>query len=63
MTLGDRLKRWWAPAKWRDEHPEISDGDGFALGREARLRESAPGKRSAFTSPTDTRKIEPPARH
>jgi len=34
MTLGDRIRRWWSPAKWRDEHPEVSSGEGFALGRE-----------------------------
>jgi hypothetical protein len=37
MTLSDRIKRWWAPAKWRDEHPEISDGDGFSLSADDRL--------------------------
>jgi hypothetical protein len=27
MTLSDRIKRWWNPGKWRDEHPEVSDGE------------------------------------
>jgi hypothetical protein len=21
MTLRDRLRRWWSPAKWDDDHP------------------------------------------
>jgi hypothetical protein len=21
MTLRDRLRRWWSPATWNDEHP------------------------------------------
>jgi len=29
VKVSDRVKRWWAPAKWRDEHPEVSDGDGY----------------------------------
>jgi hypothetical protein len=36
MKLSDWLRRWWAPAKWRDEHPEASDGEGFALSAEQR---------------------------
>jgi hypothetical protein len=61
MKISDHIERWWAPAKWRDEHPEISDGDGFALGREAQQRESV-ANRGAYKSPADTRKIEPPGR-
>jgi hypothetical protein len=34
MKLSDRIKRWWAPAQWRDDHPEISDGEGFAESEE-----------------------------
>jgi len=33
MKISDRLRRWWNPGKWADEHPEtseISDGEGFA---------------------------------
>ena len=30
MNLSDRIKRWWSPAEWRDEHPEESEGE-FAL--------------------------------
>ena len=37
MTLWDRVRRWWSPAKWRDEHPEVSDGEGYALTEEERL--------------------------
>jgi hypothetical protein len=40
MKLSDRIKRWWAPAKWRDEHPETSEGEGFALGHEEQLRQT-----------------------
>ncbi len=36
VTLRDRIRRWRNPAKWRDEHPEVSDGEGFALGAEQR---------------------------
>jgi hypothetical protein len=31
MRLGDRIRRWWKPAQWRDDHPEESDGDGRPL--------------------------------
>jgi hypothetical protein len=41
VTLRDRLRRWWNPGKWRDEHPEISDGKGFALSAEQRLTDAA----------------------
>jgi hypothetical protein len=37
VKLSDRIKRWWAPARWRDEHPEISDGDGSSLSTDERL--------------------------
>lgn len=36
MKLRDRISRWWRPAKWRDEHPEVSEGEGFAVGAERR---------------------------
>lgn len=36
MTLREHIRRWWSPAKWRDEHPEVSDGEGFALDAEQR---------------------------
>jgi hypothetical protein len=34
VTLSDRIKRWWSPAKWRDEHPEDSYGEDDALSDE-----------------------------
>jgi hypothetical protein len=37
MKLSDRIRRWWAPAKWRDEHPDVSEGEGFTLSAEQRL--------------------------
>jgi len=36
VTLRDRFRRWWSPAKWRDEHPEVSDGESLALDAEQR---------------------------
>jgi hypothetical protein len=36
MKLSDRIKRWLNPAEWRDEHPETSDGEGYALSEEQR---------------------------
>jgi hypothetical protein len=27
VKLSDRVRRWWRPAKWRDEHPNDSDGE------------------------------------
>jgi hypothetical protein len=29
MKLSDRIKRWLHPAEWRDEHPELSNGEGY----------------------------------
>jgi hypothetical protein len=29
VKVRDRIRRWWNPGKWRDEHPEVSDGEGF----------------------------------
>jgi hypothetical protein len=39
MKLKERFQRWWSPAKWRDEHPEESDGEGYALSEEQQLDE------------------------
>ena len=25
MNLRDRLRRWWKPAQWRDDHPPTAD--------------------------------------
>jgi hypothetical protein len=41
MKLSDRIRRWWAPAKWRDEHLEVSDGEGFALSEEDQRRQTS----------------------
>jgi len=27
----DRFRRWWNPAKWRDDAPEEGDGNGHPL--------------------------------
>jgi hypothetical protein len=48
MKLSDRIRRWWSPAKWRDEHTEISDGEGFALSAEQTLADTA-GAESSIT--------------
>ena len=40
MKLSDRIRRWWSPAKWRDEHPEVSEGEGFALDAGQRLTDT-----------------------
>jgi hypothetical protein len=34
MRLADRIRRWWKPAKWRDEHPEEKDTEGKAFSEE-----------------------------
>lgn len=41
MKLSDQVRRWWNPGKWRDEHPEVSDGEGFALSDEQTLADTA----------------------
>lgn len=38
MKLSDRIRRWWNPGKWRDEHPEVSEGEDF-FDAEQRLTE------------------------
>jgi hypothetical protein len=38
VRLGDRIRRWWSPARWRDEHPEDSDGEGYPLSGEQQGR-------------------------
>jgi hypothetical protein len=30
VTLRDRIRRWWNPGKWRDDHPEVSGGECYA---------------------------------
>jgi len=39
VKLSDRFRRWRNPAKWRDEHPEDSEGEGYALSEEQQLEE------------------------
>jgi hypothetical protein len=34
MRLTDRIRRWWKPAQWREEHPEETDSEGEALSEE-----------------------------
>ncbi len=57
MKLSDRIRRWWSPATWRDEHPEVSDGKGFALSVEQRLTDTVEkGKQlPKKTAPVDLR--------
>jgi hypothetical protein len=52
VKLSDRIRRSWAPAKWRDEHPEYSEGEGFALGHEQQMRDSVT-KRRLFQRTTE----------
>jgi hypothetical protein len=35
MRLADRVRRWWKPAKWRDEHPEETgtESEDFSEGQ------------------------------
>ena len=47
MRLADRIRRWWKPAQWRDEHPEESDGEGDALSEEQQ-RLGSPGAKGEF---------------
>jgi hypothetical protein len=37
MQLRDRIRRWWKPAQWRDNHPEESDGEGVLLSETERI--------------------------
>ena len=61
MNLSDRIRRWWKPAEWRDEHPEESDGEGFALSEEQEHAEGIqqpgllepPGSDGGLRNPTD----------
>jgi hypothetical protein len=37
MKLTDRIKRWWNPAQWKDEHTEVTEGgEGHPLSEEER---------------------------
>ena len=42
MNLSDRIKRWWNPAQWRDDHP-LSD--------EERARRSDPDAPDGYLEP------------
>ena len=42
MKLSDRIKRWWQPAQWRDDHPHVGDGEGYALSEEQRQAAGIP---------------------
>jgi hypothetical protein len=48
VTLRDRFRRWWNPGKWRDEHPDVSDGEGF-FDAEQRLTERVVAERQLFS--------------
>ena len=40
MKLSERIKRWWKPAEWKDEHPvETEGGEGHPLTDEARAED------------------------
>jgi hypothetical protein len=40
MTLSDRIKRWWNPGKWQDEHPVVTEGgEGHPLTEEERAED------------------------
>jgi hypothetical protein len=40
MRLSDRIKRWWNPAEWRDEHPVVTEGgSGHPLSEEERAED------------------------
>ena len=40
MNLSNRIKRWWNPAKWKDEHPVVTEGgEGHPLSEEERAED------------------------
>jgi len=40
MKLSDLIKRWWSPARWRDEHPQVTEGgEGHPLSEEERAED------------------------
>jgi len=51
VTLRDRIRRWWNPGKWRDEQPEISDGED-APDVEEGLKARADAIGEAFKDPS-----------
>lgn len=34
MRLTDRVRRWWKPAQWREDHPEEGGNEGEPLSEE-----------------------------
>ena len=60
MNLSDRIKRWWNPAKWRDEHPEVTEGgEGHPLTEAERAEDlriddwvRAPGTKTDYSDET-----------
>jgi hypothetical protein len=37
VNFSDRIRRWWNPAKWKDEHPEVTEGgEGHPLSEKER---------------------------
>jgi len=58
VTLRDRIRLWWKPGRSREEHPEVSDGEGFALSAEQRLTDTV-GTGGSIPKATDTRTITP----
>ena len=37
MKVSDRIKRWWNPRKWQDEHPVVTEGgEGHPLTEQER---------------------------
>jgi hypothetical protein len=40
VKLSDRIRRWWKPAEWQDEHPvETEGGEGHPLTEEERAED------------------------
>jgi hypothetical protein len=40
MKFSDRIRRWWNPAEWQDEHPvETAGGEGHPLSEEERVED------------------------
>jgi len=40
MKFSERIKRWWKPAEWKDEHPvETEGGEGHPLTEEERAED------------------------
>jgi hypothetical protein len=57
VNLSDRIKRWWSPAQWRDEHPEESDGEGYELSEEQERAEGI--QHPGLLDPPDAERRDP----